>query len=303
MARRFHTLDVFTDRPLAGNPLAVVHDSDGLDSAGMQAIAREFNLSETVFILPAEDPANTARMRIFTPGSELPFAGHPTIGTAVLLATLRAPDMLGRGVVIALEQQIGLVSVEVRQSGRKAPKAEFALPRLPRRLDCATTAADAARALGLETADIGLPGHQIGAFAVGGAFTMVPVANAAALARAQPSAGPMFEAAFGTGDHPAAFVYTRDADQTTHHWRARMFAPSIGIAEDPATGSAVASFAGALMAFENLPDGRHQVVIAQGYEMGRPSDIVLTMTVEDGALAQATIGGSAVILSEGTLRL
>jgi trans-2,3-dihydro-3-hydroxyanthranilate isomerase len=303
MGRRYHTLDVFTDRPLAGNPLAVVHDSEGLDTAAMQAIAREFNLSETVFILPATDAANTARMRIFTPGSELPFAGHPTVGTAVLLATLRAPDMLGRGLVIALEQEIGLVSVDVRQAGRKPPRAEFALPRLPHRLDCSTTTEIAARALGLEPADIGLAGHAIGAFAVGGAFTMVPVASPAVLARARPSAGPVFDAAFGAGDHAAAFVYTRDPQQKTHHWRARMFAPSIGIAEDPATGSAVAAFAGAIMAFEAPGDGRHQAVIAQGYEMGRPSDIVLTMVVEDGTLVQATIGGSAVIISEGTLRL
>ncbi len=151
MPRRFHTLDVFTDTKTAGNPLAVVHDGDGLDTVGMQAIAREFNLSETVFVLPPVDPINTAKIRIFTPTSELPFAGHPTVGTGVLLALLRAPELVrGSGVVIALEEGIGLVKVEVTRPQGRATRGVFALPRLPTLPEAPPRdAALAAKALGL----------------------------------------------------------------------------------------------------------------------------------------------------------
>src|SRR5471030_2325611 len=132
MPRQFYTLDVFTDVALAGNPLAVVLDSDGLDSARMQAIAREFNLAETVFVTEPRDPINTARLRIFTPGRELPFAGHPTIGSAVLLAHLRARDLLAReDLRLVLEEEIGEVVCVARHRKGQALAAYFTLPRLP----------------------------------------------------------------------------------------------------------------------------------------------------------------------------
>jgi trans-2,3-dihydro-3-hydroxyanthranilate isomerase len=303
MARRFHTLDVFTGTRLAGNPLAVVHDSAGLDTAAMQAITREFNLSETVFVLPPEDPVNTAKIRIFTPGAELPFAGHPTVGTAVLLATLRAPEMLGgTGVVIALEEAIGLVKVEVTRRQGKAARGVFDIPRLPGRIDAAVhDTALTARALGLNPDDIGLEGHEIGGFAAGVPYVMVPMRDIAALGRARSMATAEYRQAFaGTPYNACPYLYARtDAGR----WRTRMFAPLSGIPEDPATGSAAAAFAGVIMAFERPSDGTHQHVIAQGVEMGRPSEIVLTLEVEGGELASASIGGEAVIVSEGTLHL
>jgi trans-2,3-dihydro-3-hydroxyanthranilate isomerase len=302
MARRFHTLDVFTGTPLAGNPLAVVHDSGGLDTAGMQAIAREFNLSETVFVLPPDDPVNTAKLRIFTPSGELPFAGHPTVGAAVMIATLRAPEMMqGQGIVVALEEKIGLVRAEVRQQAGKAARAVFDLPKLPAQVD--TPSRDAGRiaeALGLSANDIGCPGHAPANFSAGVAFTTVPIASLDALARARSADTPEFRDAFGGTPTPWCYLYAK-AGQSS--WRSRMFAPPAGIPEDPATGGAAAAFAGTIMTFERPVDGRHQHIIAQGVEMGRPSEIVLTLEVEGGRLASASIGGEAVVVSEGTLRL
>jgi trans-2,3-dihydro-3-hydroxyanthranilate isomerase len=302
MPRRFHTLDVFTGRKLAGNPLAVVHDSDGLDGPAMQAIAREFNLSETVFVMPPDDPVNTAKVRIFTPAYELPFAGHPLIGTAVMLATDRAPELMGgQGVVIAMELAIGLVKAEVRRQPGKAARAVFDLPRLPALAEePPRNPVVVAEALGLHSADIGMPGHEVHNASGGVPYAMVPLASMDALVRARSAATPSFEAAFGGTTHPCCYLYTKVGD---HRWATRMFAPLAGIAEDPATGSAAAAFAATLLAFEKPSDGEHQHILAQGVEMGRPSEIVLTLQVAGGKLESASIGGEAVIVSEGVLHL
>jgi trans-2,3-dihydro-3-hydroxyanthranilate isomerase len=302
MPRRFHTLDVFTGTKLAGNPLAVVHDGEGLDTAAMQAIAKEFNISETVFVLPPDDPVNTAKIRIFTPGYELPFAGHPTVGAAVMLATLRAPEMLGgAGIVIALEEKIGLVSCDVRRPAGKAARAVFDLPRLPESLpDPPRDPALAAEAIGLSPDDIATAPHRVANASGGVPYTMVPLRSVEALGRARSAATPAFEAAFGGTTHPCCFLYVATG---ANRWRARMFAPLSGVPEDPATGSAAAAFAATIMAFESPADGQHQHIIAQGVEMGRPSEIVLTLQVEGGKLASASIGGEAVIVSEGLLHL
>jgi trans-2,3-dihydro-3-hydroxyanthranilate isomerase len=300
--RRFHTLDVFTDHALAGNPLAVVHDSQGLDTTRMQAITREFNLSETVFVLPPDDPVNTAKIRIFTPGSELPFAGHPTVGTAVLLAQLRAPEMVNRsGIVIALEEKIGLVKVEVSKRPDRAARGVFAIPKLPVMLEePKRDPVLIANALGLNLDDIETEWHHCANFAAGVAFTTVPLKSLDALARAQSNNTPAFKDAFGGTATPWCYLYTRISPLA---WRTRMFAPTDGIIEDPATGGAAAAFAGTIMAFEKPRDGQHQHIIMQGVEMGRPSEIVLTLDVERGLLREATIGGGAVIVSEGTIDL
>jgi trans-2,3-dihydro-3-hydroxyanthranilate isomerase len=303
MARRFHTLDVFTGTPLAGNPLAVVHDAEDLDTPRMQAIAAEFNLSETVFVLPPDDPVNTARLRIFTPQHEIPFAGHPTVGAAVLIATLRAPELIGgQGVVIALEEAIGLVPCEVRRSSRQATRAIFPLPRLPALGDRLRTADAVAATLGLAASDIVTDGYCPEDYNAGLPYTIVPVATRDALARARPLLGPAFDAAYGGLDPGnAPYVVWRHPGGGRFH--ARMFAPHLGIPEDPATGSAVACLAGAIAAHEGLKDGAHQVIVHQGEDMGRPAEIVLTLTMAGGRLEGATIGGAAVIVSEGTLAL
>src|SRR5579863_7346613 len=177
MTRPFHTLDVFTETPLAGNPLAVVFDAPGLDDARMQAIAAEFNLSETVFVFEPRNAVNSARVRIFTPKRELPFAGHPTIGAAALIADNRAGDLLrAQDLRIVLEEPIGDVVCVARRRKGRALAAYFELPRLPERLeDQPPSPVQIAASLGLELQDIGFDGHEPSAFSAGAPFLFVPV--------------------------------------------------------------------------------------------------------------------------------
>lgn len=299
MKRRFFTLDVFTDHPLAGNPLAVVLDGAGLDPPRMQAIAREFNLSETTFVLEPRDSVNTAGLRIFTPARELPFAGHPTIGSAVMIAVARAPEMIGRGdLQIVLEEEVGPVRCNVRRKGN-AYFASFGLPALPFTVSGAPEAADVAAALGLAAADIGFDRHRVSRFSCGTPYTFVPVGGLDAIGRATPD-GSRFTDVFGA---MGTFLYTRETTYAENAVHARMFAPRLGIPEDPATGSAAAAFAGVAQEFEAPEDGVHTITIEQGFEMGRPSLIHLTMEVVGGKLISGEIGGSAVIISQGTIEV
>ena len=300
MRRTFHTLDVFTDTPFAGNPLAVVLDCEGLSAERMQAIAREFNLSETVFVLDPLDPVNTARLRIFTPTRELPFAGHPTIGAAVLIAQLRAPQMLGgAGLALALEEPVGVIACAVRRQKGQAGQASFALPVLPEYLGEARDASAVAAALGLHADDIGFDAHRSSVWSAGNPFTFVPVASLEAIGRACPDPA-LFAQAFD-GARPAAFLYTQEVMREGSHVHARMFAPGLGISEDPATGSAAAAFAGVAAQFEQPEDGDHLLVIEQGFEMGRPSIIHLRLQIEGGALVGGSVGGAAVMVSQGMI--
>jgi trans-2,3-dihydro-3-hydroxyanthranilate isomerase len=298
MKLSFATLDVFTERRFTGNPLAVVFDADALDDARMQAIAREFNLSETVFVQAPADSRQRARVRIFTVARELPFAGHPTVGTAVLLGLIDqegAPGALAFG----LQEEIGVVSCAVEVEGPEKGYARFRLPRLPTIWGDGKDRSACAAALGLEPAEIGFERHVPSRHSAGVAYDLVPVATVEALARARPVPEP-FERAFGDSDHAAAYVYTR-LPGPGRRFRARMFAPSLGVREDPATGSAAAAFAGALMQCEKLGEGVHDILIEQGVEMGRPSEIALQLTIEQGRLASAEIGGGGVVLTRGEI--
>ncbi|MGL4974873.1 MAG: PhzF family phenazine biosynthesis protein [Bosea sp. (in: a-proteobacteria)] len=299
MSHPFYTLDVFTTQKLAGNPLAVVLEAAGLTTEQMQGIAREFNLSETVFVFPPENPAHRAKLRIFTPGRELPFAGHPTVGAAILLARLdsEAGPAADRFV---LEENVGPVPCEIDRSDAKAPRATFGLPRLPFRIDEALSVPELAQIFGLAEGDIGFPGHAPSVFSAGNGFSFVPVKGLAAMSRIKLDLA-NWDNAIKPADHPNAFVYCRETAETGHHYQARMVAPDMGVAEDPATGSAVAAFAGVVMAFDKPSDGHHSLVVEQGYEMGRPSQIALGLKVEGGKLASATIAGSAVLVSQGQL--
>ncbi len=290
MQRRFVTLDVFTARPFAGNPLAVVLEARGLDDAAMQAIAREFNLSETVFVLPPERPAHRARLRIFTPAAELPFAGHPTVGTAVLLGSLDGGNDT-RAMVV--EEKIGLVACEVKPAAAGG-HASFALPALPAEAGAPPESDALAEALGLSPADIGFDGFVPSVWSAGVPFIFVPLASLDAVRRARPAR----MAALGdTG----VYAFSSETVDPAHNLHARMFAPHLGVVEDPATGSAAAAFAGVAARFAGLADGDHSFTIEQGYEMGRPSLISLQMTLLHGRPVAATIGGEAVIVTRGTI--
>ncbi|HEY4174052.1 MAG TPA: PhzF family phenazine biosynthesis protein, partial [Rhodopila sp.] len=270
MTRHFYTLDVFTGQVLTGNPLAVVLEAEGLDDQRMQAIAREFNLSETVFVGPPTNQANRASLRIFTPGSEVPFAGHPTVGTAVLLGLL---DLNGAREFV-LEEKIGLVSCGVEVLGADRGHATFTLPRLPERIGPLPDKATLALGLGVQEADIGFGTHQPGLYSAGNPFRCVPLRSRDAVTRARPQ-GEAFARAFdiGNDEFTNAFVYCAEPLDPAHRFHARMFAPSVGVPEDPATGSAAAAFAGVFMDAEKPADGQHSFVIEQGDAMGRPSRI------------------------------
>jgi trans-2,3-dihydro-3-hydroxyanthranilate isomerase len=293
MRRQFATLDVFTDRRFTGNPLAVVLDADALDQVAMQAIAREFGHPETVFVFPPADPGNRARVRIFTPARELPFAGHPTVGTAVLLG-LR--DGGGAGRELVLEEGIGPVRCVLEAGGEGHGRARFAVPQMPSEVGPAAVDAAIAAALGLAAADIGAEGLRPSRWTAGNPFTFVPVATLAAVARCR-----VDPAKFGATFDSGVYVFCKETLQPGHAFHARMFAPSLGIAEDPATGSAAAAFAGLVAAHGGLGEGEHDLVIEQGSEMGRPSLIRLALTMKAGKLAAASIGGNAVVVTEGTI--
>lgn len=298
MELKFHTLDVFTETRFGGNPLAVVHGGEGLDTASMQKIAREFNLSETVFVLPAERVAHSARVRIFTPASELPFAGHPTIGTAVLLAEMRALPA-GQDALITLEETIGIVRVGVRMRDGAASFAEFDAPKLPVLGGPPPGTEEIAASVGLIPSEIGFANHRPTIFDGGVRFAFIPVASREALERAQANIGawrPLDEAGAS-----GAFLYCNQPSHRAAHFRARMFAPSQGIMEDPATGAAAVAFAGVVHHFDGMPDGGHRREIEQGYEMGRPSRIALSIDIVGNRLDGVRIGGHAVRVSEGTL--
>jgi trans-2,3-dihydro-3-hydroxyanthranilate isomerase len=295
MRRRFFTLDVFTSRRFAGNPLAVVLESKNLNGADMQAIAREYNLPETVFVFPPDDPKHRARLRIFTPASELPFAGHPTVGTAVLLAHLDG-ETKQRELVLA--EGVGPVVCTVRP-GKDGGSASFAIPRLPNRTGRMDAAALAA-AVSLDAGDLRFENFVPEAWEAGNAFVFVPVRSLDAIGRARPDMA-KWPQAFDASAANGAYLYCRDVVDPIASYHARMFAPKMGVTEDPATGSAAAAFAGVLAASGKFADGEHAVAIEQGVEMRRPSLIRLTLTMRGGKLAAATVGGDAVIVSEGTI--
>lgn len=300
MALSFYTLDVFTEQKLAGNPLAVVLDADGLDAHRMQAIAREFNLAETVFVMKPANPTHSARIRIFTPAEELPFAGHPTVGTGVLLAELRTPGEGERDAIVALEETIGLVRVGVRLRPGAAAYAEFDVPKLPEELEPPAPIERLAAAVGLLPSEVGFANYRPVQYTAGIPFTFIPVASLEAIAKAevQPQ---HWAAAFGSTRAGMTFLYCGETVHTTSSFHARMFAPGAGIAEDPATGAAAAAFAGVVHRFDGPPDGLHKRIIEQGYEMGRPSEIALSLEVGGGKLTTVRVGGFAVRVAEGRI--
>lgn len=297
----YHILDVFTEQRFSGNPLAVVLGAQGLSAAAMQSIAREFNLSETVFVSPPENPMHSARIRIFTPERELPFAGHPSVGTAILLADLRSPAVNGeRDAIIALEETIGTVRVGVRERAGKAPFAEFDAPRRPEVIEKAPPIDRLASVLGLLPREIGFENHKPMLIAAGPTFLHIPVASQEAIGRVRINMSE-WQQAISPLDCVGVYLYTRQCVHTNSAFHARMFAPDAGVAEDPATGSAALGFAAAAFAFDEYPDGTHKRVVEQGYEMGRPSHITLTLVVKSGRLNVVRIGGHAVRVAEGRI--
>jgi trans-2,3-dihydro-3-hydroxyanthranilate isomerase len=298
----FHTLDVFTETRFGGNPLAVVLDADGLKTGEMQRIAREFNLSETVFVEPPGSDPTQFTVRIFTPTHELPFAGHPTVGTACLLAELGlAPQ--GEDVRFVLNEAVGPVPVRVRRLSGQPPFGQLSVAKLPEYGPAAPSRDVLASLLGLKRDDLlESPGPR--AVSCGVPFVLVPVRAPEILAGIEIDTA-RWRAAFAapplSGWSAQVLVYAHSHLATDSDWQARMFAPELGVIEDPATGSAAVALAGALATESEVRDGQLGWVLAQGLEMGRPSRLLLEADKQSGAVTAVRVGGHAVRVSSGTL--
>ena len=298
MALTFRTVDVFTDRIFGGNPLAVVLGGEALETAAMQAIAREFNYSETTFVLLPDDPAHHARVRIFTPGQELPFAGHPNVGTAFVLAHAW-PGALPESFLF--EEQAGLVPVRLLREQGRVVGAELTAPAPFRQAPAAASPVTIADCLSLHPHDIGVDRHPPVTVSVGLAFLAVELASRAALsaARAGAALSPLLVQAGAAG----LYLYTADraADEAGTDLQARMFAPHDGIPEDPATGSAAAAV-GALQA-SLLPasDATLSLLIGQGIDMGRASRLEVRIEKRGGLVETVRVGGRCVQVTTGSL--
>ncbi len=247
-------------------------------------------------MLPPERATHSARIRIFTPQDELPFAGHPTIGTAVLLATENASG--AKDALLILEEGIGPIRCAVELSATGG-EARFDAPKLPQPIERLIDDGAIADALGLSAADIGFENHVPSAFEAGMPFTFVPVRNLATIADARPKTDRWAE--IFAGD--PVYVYTRETVGVARQFHGRMFAPDLGIPEDPATGGAAPAFAAVVDRFDALTPGTHNFIIEQGFEMGRPSLIALEIDVEQSKLAEIRVGGAAVIVARGTLEI
>jgi trans-2,3-dihydro-3-hydroxyanthranilate isomerase len=225
------------------------------------------------------------------------------VGTGALLAELKAPGPAGQGdALIVLEEGIGSVRVGVRLRAGAAPYAEFDAPKLPEEGVTPPSAEKLAAVLGLIPAEVGFENHRPTTFSVGNSFVFVPVASLEAMAEVQVAPQHWATVMRGAG-HTGAFLYCRQTVHTTSSFHARMFAPDMGVAEDPATGSAAAAFAGVVHRFDALPDGTHKRAIEQGYEMGRESLIDLSLQVAGAKLASVRIGGHAVRVAEGRIEV
>jgi trans-2,3-dihydro-3-hydroxyanthranilate isomerase len=300
MQRRYVTVDVFTDSPFGGNPLAVVLDAGGLSTAQMQSIAREFNYSETTFVLPPRDAAHDAEVRIFTVNNEIPFAGHPNVGTAYVLAS-RAKTPPAR---LLFEEKAGIVPVEIVSERGKVMSTELTAPQALQWLT-QVSAEQAAGCLSLSAGDVKTDRHVPHVVSVGLPFLVVELASREALKRAKPNAD-AFARTFPAVGSDAVYFYTRDvpANEAPCDVQARMFHPgSSGLSEDPATGSATAAAAALFAELDGMSDGELKLTIGQGFDMGRPSILLTRVRKQGGKLISAHVGGACVFMMEGTLAL
>ena len=298
MGYRYRICDVFTDTRFGGNQLAVLPEADGLSDQQMQQIAREFNFSESTFVFPSE-AGHTRKVRIFTPTAELPFAGHPNIGTAFVLATAGEFGDIETSITVIFEEKAGLVPIEIHKQPGKPIWCELAAPE---NLSLGKTIAleSLASAVSLAPDDIVITTHVPQVASVGLPFLVAELADRGALERAQPKLEGL-EAFVAQGVPPDVHLYTHSADE--FDIRARMFAPLDNIPEDPATGSANCALAGLLSHYNVAANGSFHWRIAQGVEMGRPSVLEARAEKRDGAVKNTWIGGACVLVSEGVIEV
>lgn len=298
----FVTVDVFTDTRFAGNPLAVFADARGISDEAMQQIAREFNYSEITFVLPPADPANTARVRIFTPTTEIPFAGHPNVGTAFVVG--RMSELFGQplGDMLRFEEKAGLVTVKLLREQGIVIGAEIRAPR-PLTIGAPVAPDLVARCASIDASSIATTAHAPVFASVGLPFVVAELDGLGALAAAKPNVSAFHEAAENhrqTETDFSLFVYTRLPDDPWHI-RARMFAPLDNVMEDPATGSASAALGAYLATLAPGADAEIAVTVEQGVEMGRRSLIGLAVTKQAGAVTDVRISGRCVEVMRGSI--
>ncbi|OAP37847.1 PhzF family phenazine biosynthesis protein [Sinorhizobium glycinis] len=300
----FVTVDVFTTERFAGNQLAVIPDARGLSDGEMQAIAAEFGYSEVTFVLPPDDPANTARVRIFTPTAEVPFAGHPNVGTAFVLG--RQKEIFGRtpGNKLRFEEKAGLVDVTLLSENGIPTGARIVAPRplaVGPVIDAATIAASAS----LQPGDLSERSHRPVRVSVGLAFAVAELNDVETLSKARPNVSAFHEA---NARYPLAedsfslFLYAR---APAHPWQiqARMFAPLDNVIEDPATGSASAALGAHLVSLLPQADAEIEMTIEQGVEMRRRSLITVAVSKKDGAVREVSVSGHCVTAMRGSIEV
>jgi trans-2,3-dihydro-3-hydroxyanthranilate isomerase len=301
MRYRYLTADIFTDRPFGGNQLAVFPEATGLDDEQMFALAKEFNFSETTFVFPPEK-GGTRKVRIWTPGGEVPFAGHPTVGTAHVLAEIGDIPLEGETTSIVLEEGVGPVPVSIRASGGKPVFAQLSVAKLPEVGPPVPTRETLASILSLEAKDL-VGGHFAPqSVSCGLPFLFVPVKDRDAVKRSRIRVE-QWERTLGNAWASMVFVFSRDPEREGSDIRARMYAPGISVPEDPATGSACAALGGYLAARDPRQDGTLRWVVEQGFEMGRPSIIEVETDKQAGTITAVRVGGTSVMMGEGTIRV
>ena len=296
------TADVFTDRPFGGNQLAVFPDARQIDPALMQAITREFNFSETTFVLPPENPTHTARVRIFTPGRELPFAGHPTVGTAHVLASTGVIKLTGNETRIVFEEIAGPVPVTIRANGGTVEFCQLTAARLPETIPGAPSRERLAEALSLPVDALRSGEWSPEIVSCGTPFVFVPLNDRKAVAAAR-SKLDVWDEVFAGRATSEVFLFATEGDRPGSDVHARMFAPGIGIAEDPATGGAAVALAGYLAKRDSRADGTLRWVVEQGFEMGRPSILEAEADKNGGKVTATRVGGRTVTMMSGELQL
>lgn len=301
---RYHyfTADVFTDTPFAGNQLAVFPDARGIPEHLLQVVAREFNFSETTFVFPPSDQAHTRRVRIFTPGAELPFAGHPTIGTASVLAATGAIPLAGDRTRVVLEELVGPVPVTIHAANGVPTYAELSVAKLPEEGPPPPPREALARALSLEPDDLLDGDWAPRGWTCGVPYLFVPVRDRAAVARSRIDTDAWERAIVGTWTSEI-LVFARDGERAGSDLHGRMYAPALGVGEDPATGSAAAAMAGYLARRAPRGDGTLRWRLEQGFEMKRPSILDIEADVRRGEVTGVRVGGSTVLVCEGTMRI
>jgi trans-2,3-dihydro-3-hydroxyanthranilate isomerase len=299
---RYLTADVFTTEPFGGNQLAVFPDARGIPEHRLQDVAREFNLSETTFVYPPADRANTRRVRIFTPGTELPFAGHPTVGTAHVLAAIGDLPLDGPVTRVIFEELVGPTPVTIRAEHGRPTFCQLTAAKLPEEGPPPPSNEALAGALGLDPSDLLDGDWAPRGWTCGVPYLFVPLRSREAVARATVRSDAWERALKGTWA-PELFIIAREGERAGSDLHARMFAPGFGISEDPATGSAAAALAGYLAKRDPRRDGTLRWIVEQGFEMKRPSILEVEADVAGGTISAVRVGGASVLVCEGTMEI